>query len=131
MNDKDSRGNLVELRRKRREIIERIREKMPSEAAALEALDLAAKVLEPIPLEPGEYSDIHKALDALVMHLKKTGKPMRAGQLAREVAAGGWALGDPLAYARLMDMIRYQTSRAKQPALIRRKNGTISLAKHT
>ena len=43
---KNSRGNLSEVLRKREEVINRIREKMPSEADALEALDMAAAALD-------------------------------------------------------------------------------------
>ena len=101
---------------------------MPSEAAALEALDMAESVIgaaNPAP-QAGKYTEVGKAIDALVIHLREHG-PMRPGRLAKEVAGGGWALGDPIAYQRLLDMIRYQCAGAKHPVLVRRKDGTIAL----
>ena len=126
---KNSRGNLSEVLRKREEVINRIREKMPSEADALEALDMAAAALDANSpaMQAGEYTNTPRAIDALVAHLRKVGRPMKPGRLAKEVASAGWALGDPLAYARLWDAIRYQCDGARKPLIKRLRDGTITL----
>ena len=123
-------GNPKDLLVKRQEIVERIRKQMPSEAAALDALDMALSSMAPAPAPPaGIYSDVRRGIDALVMHLAKVGKPMERRRLVREVCAGGWANGDPLAYMRLWDVIRHQLNGAVEPQLVQRKDGTIGLAR--
>jgi hypothetical protein len=124
-------GKPKELLGKRREILERIREQMPSEAAALEALDMALGVMgehAAARSESGEYAEVRRGLDALVMHLTKAGRPMERRRLVREVIAGGWANGDPLAYMRLWDVIRHQIKGAVSPQIVQRKDGTVTLA---
>ena len=85
----NSRGNLSEVLRKREEVLKRIREKMPSEADALEALDMAAAALDTNSpaMHAGEYTNTTRAIDALVAHLTKAGRPMKPGRLAKEVAS--------------------------------------------
>lgn len=79
---KNSRGNLSEVLRKREEVINRIREKMPSEADALEALDMAAAALDAnansSAMQAGEYTNTTRAIDALVAHLTKSRPPDEA-----------------------------------------------------
>jgi hypothetical protein len=123
-------GKPKEILGKRREIIERIREQMPSEAAALEALDMALGVMgeHTAAGSSGEYAETRRGIDALVMHLSKVGRPMERRRLVREVLAGGWANGDPLAYMRLWDVIRFQIKGAVNPQIVQRKDGTVTLA---
>lgn len=124
-------GNPKDLLEKRRQVIERIREKMPSEAAALEALDIAlqyADASDSTPA-PGPYTDVRRGIDALVMHLAKHGSPMDRRQLVTEVISGGWSNGDPLAYMKLWDVIRHQWSGAAKQLLVKRKDGKVALAK--
>ena len=124
-------GKPKEILGKRREIIERLREQMPSEVAALEALDMALGVMgeHTAARSSGEYAEVRRGLDALVMHLTKVGRPMERRRLVREVLAGGWANGDPLAYMRLWDVIRFQIKGAVNPQIVQRKDGTVTLAK--
>jgi hypothetical protein len=125
-------GKPKDILGKRREIIERIREQMPSEAAALDAIDMALGVMgehTAAGSESGEYAKVRRGIDALVMHLTKVGRPMERPRLVREVLAGGWAEGDPMAYMRLWDVIRFQIKGAVNPQIVKRKDGTVTLAK--
>lgn len=123
-------GNPKDLLKRRQEVIERIRDKMPSEAAALEAIDFALQVAEGDKSEePGPYASIKRGLDALVTHLKSNGGPMDRRTLVTEVIQSGWNHGDPLAYAKLWDVIRHQWAGAPNPVLVKRKDGKVALAK--
>ena len=127
---KKAQGDSTEILKRRRQVLERIREKMPSEAAALEALDMALEVVGASAGDTaGPYAEVKRGIDAIVMHLTKHGAPMERRQLVTEVVAGGWSAGDPLAYMRLWDVIRHQWTAAKSPVLARRKDGKVALAK--
>lgn len=121
--------NLSELRQKRAEILDRVREKMPSEAAALDAISMALEIAVAANVPAGPYRNISRGIDAVVAHLRAAGKPMERGRLIAEVLAGGWREGDPHAYAKLWDVIRYHCDDAKTLVIVRRPGDTVALAK--
>lgn len=121
--------NLSDLHQKRHEIIERVRQKMPSEAAALDALNMVIEIAQDSQIPALPYSGVRRGIDAVVMHLNNIREPMERGRLISEVLAAGWRKGDPHAYAKLWDVIRYHCDVAKNSPIVRQKGDTVALAR--
>lgn len=102
---------------------------MPSEAAAIDAIDLSLEIAAASSLPVGPYKNISRGIDAIVMHLRTVGRPIPRGQLLMDVLRGGWRDGDPHAYAKLWDVIRYHCDDAKSRVLVRRPGDMVALAK--
>ena len=64
-------------------------------------------------LNPGEYAAVHRAIDAVVLHLKKNGGSMPRLQLIREILQLGFQPASKRREFNLRDSIRYEFENPK------------------